>query len=299
MSSILDSDHIKSSSRALLAVLASLWRRRVLLVAIVAIALALGVLLVPHRYTAEAYIRGELFAAPGTVAKDDKTTTAGSMSLDVMRVIETQSRLLQSHQLARRVVQQLGLERLRPLASKRRLLPVSIFGSSVKTSANEMDIAASRLLQGLSVITDPSSYLITVRFSAEDPELAELITQAFVAELLRSANLQRLVERRSLAQGTLSIQLAKFGDKHPSVALAKMQLAATDELLREQMNEAPGALLQSAGDNVTKPTYAPSSRMFTIVILLFGSIATSIGLALWLERGSWWMIFSNYYFERY
>jgi uncharacterized protein involved in exopolysaccharide biosynthesis len=221
------------------------------------------------------------------------------MSLDLMRVIETQSRLLKSHQLARRVVEQIGLERLRSLASKRRLLPASIFGSSVETSADEMDIAASRLLQGLSVINDPSSYLITVRFSAEDPELAELITQAFVAELLRSAKLQKLVEQRSLAQGTLSIQLAKFGDKHPSVALAKMKMAAIDEQLREQMNEASGALLQAAGDNVTKPTHAPSSRLLKIVILLFSSLATGVGVALFLERGRWWAKFCNYYFEHY
>ena len=61
------------------AMLASLWRRKGLVTAIVTAALALGVVAIvfmPPRYTAKAYIRGEFFAAPDTVAKDDQSTTA-------------------------------------------------------------------------------------------------------------------------------------------------------------------------------------------------------------------------------
>ena len=297
MSSNLDSDHIEPSSPVLHAALASLWRRRVLMVAIAAIALALGIiaiLLMPYRYTADAYIRGEFFAAPDTVAKDDESTTAGSMDLDLGRVIETQTRLLLSDQLARRVVQQLGLERLRPLVSKRRLLPPAFFGSAAKAPEDEVGIAATRLLDGLSVENYPRAYLIKVRFSAGDPELAKLIANTFVAELLRSANLQTLFKQRSLAQATLSIQLDKFGDKHPSVAQARMRLAATDALLKEQLKEAPDAILQAAGENVTKAiSGAPSSRTFVIYLLLLGGLVIGIGVALWLERGRWWMLFGQ------
>jgi uncharacterized protein involved in exopolysaccharide biosynthesis len=255
------------------------------MVAIVAIALALGIiaiLVMPHRYTGEAYIRGEFFAAPDTVAKDNATMTSGSLNLDLVRVIETQSQLLQSHLLARRVVQQLGLQRLRPLVS-----------SAAKASEDEMDIAATRLLPGLSVTSDPRSYLITVRFTAADPELAELVTNAFVVELLRSAKLQTLFRQRSLAQDTLSIQLAKFGDKHPAVARARMQLAATDELVKEQLNEGQEAILQAAGEAVTRAISSPSSRKAWIALFLLGGLAMSVGAALWLERGRW-LIYSGY-----
>jgi uncharacterized protein involved in exopolysaccharide biosynthesis len=248
----------------------------------------IAVFVIPARYTAQAYIRGEFFAAPDTVAKDKESTTAGSMNLDLVRVIETQSRLLlESHLLARRVVQQLGLERLRPLASKSRLLPAAFFGSAAKTPGDEVDvdIAATRLLPGLSVTSDPRAYLITVRYSAGDPELAELIANGFVVELLRSANLQTLFKQRFLAQATLSIQLAKFGDKHPSVAQARMRLAATDELLKEQLNEGQEAILQAAGENVTKATSFPSSRKFVIGLFLLSGLAIGVGIALWLERG--------------
>ena len=280
-----NADFVSIEPSYLNAVLASLWRRRILVVAIVAVALALGMIaiqLMPHRYTAEAYIRGEFFAAPGTVAKENDSIVAGSMSLDLVRVIETQSQLLQSHLLARRVVQQLGLERLRSLVS-----------SATKAPADEIDIAATRLLLGLSVTSDPRSYLIIVRFTAEDPELAERVTNAFVVELLRSARLQTLFKQRSLAQDTLSIRLAKFGDKHPSVVRAKMQLAATDQLLKKELNQGQEVILQAAGENVTKAIHFPLSRKAWIVFFLLSGLAIGVGVALWLERDRW-LIYSGH-----
>ena len=133
-----------------------------------------------------------------------------------------------------------------------------------------MDIAAERLLSGLSVTTDPRSYLITVRFEADDPELAELVTTGFVVEILRSARLQMLYKQRSLAQDTLSIRLAKFGEKHPSVAQARMRVVATDELLKQQLNQSQEAILQAAGENVTKATSSPASRKPLIFLFLLG-----------------------------
>ena len=126
MSSALDLDHIGPSSldvgfgEVLHALLASLWRRRLPVGTIVAAALALGIialLVITPSYTPEASIRGG-FVASNAVAKDEDSKGAPSVSLDLMRVIETQSRLLQSQDLARRVVQQLGLERLQPELSK-------------------------------------------------------------------------------------------------------------------------------------------------------------------------------------
>lgn len=278
----IDADYLSRENRSgevLTAMLVSLWRRKWLVVAVIAATFGLGiiaVLVLPHRYSAEAYIRGEFFAAPDTVAKDDESITTGSMDLELGRVIETQSRLLQSYPLARRVVQQLGFERLRPLVS------------SADTPGDEVDTVATKLLGSLSVTNDPHSYLITVRFRAGDPNLAELVTDAFVAELLRSTKLQMLFKQRSLAQETLSIQLAKFGDKHPGVAKARMRLAATDKLLKEEQNAAPEAVLLIAGESVTKAISVRSSPKFVIGLFLLSGLVIGIGLALWLERGRCW-----------
>ena len=281
------------SGQSLLAAVASVWRRKLLVLGIVFTALALGIVAIvamPARYKAQAYIRGEYFAATDTVAKDEVGATAGSLPVDLVRVLETQSRVLQSRLLARRVVQQLGLERLQPLVSKRRLWPASFFGSAVKTPSDEIeaDAAAVTLLDSLSVASDPRAYLLTVQYSAGDRELAELIANAFVAELLRSAKLQTLFKQRSLAQATLSILLAKFGDKHPNVAQTRMRLAATDELLKKQLNEDYAKILQAAGENVTKAVSARSSFNFVIVLFLLGGLTIAVGVALWLERDRWW-----------
>jgi uncharacterized protein involved in exopolysaccharide biosynthesis len=218
------------------------------------------------------------------------------MNLDLVRVIETQSQLLlESHMLARRVVQQIGLERLQPLVSQRRLWLA--FGSAAKNPGNEVDkntgdevdVAAASLLRGLLVTSDPHTYLIAVRYSAGDPELAELVTNAFVAELLRSDKLQTLSKQRSMAEATLAIQLGKFGDKHPGVAQARMRLAATDALFKEQLNQGEEAILQAAGENVTKAvSAAASSTTLVIGLSLLAGLAIGVGIALWLERGRWW-----------
>ena len=241
------------------AAIASLWRRKVLLAGILVVALVLGVAAIfamPVQYAAQAYIRGEFFVAPETIARDDESTTTGSMELDLMRVLETQSQLLlQSHRLARRVVQQLGLERLQPLVSKRPSFLAHFLGSTSQTPGDEVDIAATKLQKGLAVTSDPRAYLLTVRYSDRDPELAERIANSFVVELLRSTHLVALYKQHDLEQSKLSTQLAKFGDKHPAVAQARLRLAATNELIKAELNKSQGAIFRAAGENVTKMQY--------------------------------------------
>jgi uncharacterized protein involved in exopolysaccharide biosynthesis len=291
MSSNLETVNVEYLSREtrseaiLSAMLVGLWRRKWLIVAAIAAAAGLGILAVgvmPQRYAAEAYIRGEFFAAPDVVAKDDESVTTGSADLDLGRIIETQSRLLQSNPLARRVVQQLGFERLHPLVN-----------GSAEAGGDEVDIAAKKLLAGLSVTNDPHSYLLTIRFKAGTPELAETVTNAFVAELLRSATLQTLYKQRSLAEDTLSKQLAKFGDKHPGVAKARIRLAATDAQLEKEHNEAAEAILRSAGENVTKAIAVRASSNLVIAVFLLFGLVIGVGAALWLERNRCWTMLAN------
>ena len=300
MTSNLDSAHFATvpADIGARAMLASLWRHNRLVFGIVAVALVLGILTVvmmPKRYTAEAHIRGE-FLALDTVIKDDKSMGMGSISLDLGRVIQTQSGLLQSHQVALRVVQQIGLERLQPVVSKPGWLPGFSDGSTAKSTGELEDIAAARLLSDLSLRSDPSSYLLTIMYSAGDPQLAVLIANTFAAELLRNAGLQKLSQQRAYAEATLSQTLATFGVKHPKVIDARMKLAATDGLLKEQLSEAPEAILQAAGENATKAIPNPSSRKpaFVIGLLMLVGLVIGIGVSLWLERDGWWQAFSRY-----
>jgi uncharacterized protein involved in exopolysaccharide biosynthesis len=195
------------------------------------------------------------------------------------------------------VVQQLGLEQLRPELSQSHWLPNPFRGNAPSTQADEIDRAATQLLRGLSVTSDPRTYMIEVLYTAREPALADVIANAFVAEFLRSSRLQALSLQRSSAAAALSRQLAIFGDKHPRVVKAEMQLSAADDLLKKQLGESPNVILQNVGQNVTMATAGPSKRSMPLVVgllLLVGLIA-GISAALWLERRRWTETFLRYY----
>jgi uncharacterized protein involved in exopolysaccharide biosynthesis len=276
--------------------LSSLWRRKLLIVAIVATALGLGiiaVLVMPQRYTAEAYIRGAVTASDA-LAKNDEGSSAAIISLDLSRMIETQSLLLRSHQLARRVVEQLGPEKLRSEVGEGGWL--EFYSKRADIPARQEDMAATRLLHGLSVTTDPRAYLITVRYTARDPELADLITNAFVAESLRSIRLQILSQQRSSTQASLSERLVKFGDKHPRVIEKRLGLQAIDSLSEKWQHATHDEILRAAGENVTQAMALPSSPIrFVISLHVLVGVLVGVGVALWLEQGNWWRALSQRY----
>ena len=89
-------------------VCASVWRRKLLVGGITASAVGLGVLavfIIPPSYTSTAFVRGG-FVVSTAVAKDEDSKGGPYVGLDLTRMIETQSSLLHSEELARRVVQQ-------------------------------------------------------------------------------------------------------------------------------------------------------------------------------------------------
>jgi uncharacterized protein involved in exopolysaccharide biosynthesis len=285
--------------------LASLWRRKLLVGAIVAMALALGtiaVFAIPPSYTAEAYIRGG-FVASNVIARDeDKKDGYG---LDLIRVIETQSRMLESYDLAGRVVKQLGLEQLEPELRQSHWLPNNFYASAANISQenrtqDQTQQAITTVLNRLSVSSDPlRTYLITVRYTGTDPALAVTITNAFVAEFVRSSKLQALNQQRASMQTALSEQLVRYGGKHPNAMRAKMRLLAADNLLSEELNRGPEALLESAGQTITKAiaaTPSPNPRLVIGLSLLLG-LLVGIAIALWLERSRWAKSFSHYLLE--
>ena len=285
-----------SERQVQLAMLAGIWRRKLVVLGIVAAALVLGIVtavIMPARYIAQAYVRGELVASDTLPMqlKDGSTgsvSTGSSLNLDAVRVIETQTRLLQTSLLARRVAEQIGLEKLQPL-TKRGWLPDLLNKTRAQSTGDKLDIAAGKLLTGLTVTSDPRAYLITVRYKTGDPDLSVRIANAFVAELLRSSRLQQLFQQRYYLRDQLSNQLGVFGEKHPRVAALKTELATTDDSITRQMSESQEAILSAAGENVTKATNSSSTPAPTFIIGLFllVGLMISIAAALWLERGAW------------
>ena len=294
--SILDSVHSGDTSlgshyeRTLRVTLRLIWRNKLLVLATIAAALVIGIalaLVMPTRYTAEAYVRGDFPDAVTSYGKSDGgAIVAGSLvALDASILVETRSRLLQSQMLARRVVERLGLERIRPLVSDGLFsswLRAKFYGDARAPGYPE-DMAAKRLLDGLSVKTEPRVYLITVRYTAGDPELAALITNAFVVEFLQTTRLRTLSQERDVAERELSADIATLGAKHPKVVEAKMRLEAADAVLKAQLSKTSEEIESIAGGNVSfaQATTVPSSPNppFLIGVALLAGLAGGITIA--------------------
>jgi uncharacterized protein involved in exopolysaccharide biosynthesis len=197
-------------------------------------------------------------------------------------------------------VERLGLEWLRPEIGGGAILSwlqALFYGDSVKTPGYQMDTAAKKLLRGLSVKTEPRAYLIVVRYTASDPERAAMITNSFVTEFLRFTTLQAVSDQRAAAYGTLSAQLATFGEKHPKATEARLRVAAEDALFKAQLAKTPEELRRSAGENVTfaRAVAVPSTPNPPLIIgiaMLLGIIG-GIGLAYWVERGGGAVLLSS------
>lgn len=296
MRSILDSVHVESSSLGfhytgvLRATLITLWRRKLLIVSAMTTALLLGgivTLMTPKRYAANSFIHGG-FTASDLVSAGPGHSGA-TVGFDASQLVETQSRLLQSHQLARLVVKRLGLERLQAMVGASPLsawLHAKFNGDVSENSGYQEDKAATRLLRGLAVRTEPRVYLIVVSYTAGDPAFAALVANTFTAEFLRGVELQRLSEQQALARSTLSTNLATLGEKHPKVREARMRLAAADDLLQAENNKKPEEILRAAGDKITLAQAdavpsGPNPPSILGISLLAGLVA-GLGLAIYL-----------------
>jgi len=273
--------------------LGKLSRHKLLIVVMVATALVSGIiasLTMPQEYTAEAFIREGLAVSDSATAVNG-TSVGRPVAFDASLLVETRSQLFQSHQLARQVVQSLGLERLRPIVGRGRLstwLQRGFYGDATNALEYQVDMAATRLMRGLSVKTEPRVYQIVLRYTAEDPELATAVTNAFVVEFLRTTSLQKLSGQRAAAQAALTENLATLGEKHPKVREARRRLADVEALMKEQPAKTPEDIQKSAGENVTfaEASVIPSSPNPSLIIglALLGGLAAGIGLAYWLER---------------
>jgi uncharacterized protein involved in exopolysaccharide biosynthesis len=245
--------------------LAKVWRSKLLVIASVTFALMLGIalaLMTPKTYTAEAYIR------EGFATKAVPNASGGpAVGVDASVLIETRSRLLQSRQLARKVINRLGMERIGTAVGKSgpfaSWLSSTFYGDAASAPGHDEDIAVERLLHGLSVTTEPRVYGVVVRYSAGNPDLAALITNAFVVEFREAINRQFLSQQRDSAERALSESLATFGQKHPKVMEAKARLQAVDALLTEQSEQRTTEGFDRAAEDgnvsLAQPVTIPSS----------------------------------------
>jgi uncharacterized protein involved in exopolysaccharide biosynthesis len=279
--------------KAVFATVSVLWGQRRLIIKTVALVLALGILIafaLPKKYTGSAYIYDNSSAGFTIQAAQRRE---GSPFIDASLLVETQARIFRSHQLALQVVKLLGLDRLRPELGRNRIWNWLTDGGATRTVAYQEDMAATELLNGLSVTTEPRVYMIAVRYTAHDPVLAADITNAFVVEFVRMTTLQTLSAEVATAYNSLQEQLATHGKRYPAVIAAQSRVSAAQTRLREQQQKTLAEVERSNAENIVyaKASAIPSGPNIPLVIATFLilGLAAGVVLAIRLESGKSWL----------
>ncbi len=217
------------------------------LVAAVAIVAALKVQSLPPVYRATATILVEFGKSQVTSIQD---LYSWSMTSSYEH-LQTQAGILQSHELARRLVRKLGLVKdagavqSAPLAAPwyAKLLPDGFVSHTrvIPPTADERERSAAAAIQGaLSVKPVRNSQLLEVGFESNDPKMAALIPNA-IAELYISADMEARIKARERAMAFLAQQSDELRDK-----VVASEKALQDFRDREQILNVKGVSLAGA-----------------------------------------------------
>lgn len=174
--------------------LATIWRRRRLILGAMAAGLALGILalvVLKKNYTADALI--QLDFGREDQPRSGAAPSAGGPALDAAAIVESEARVLRSRAIARRVVDRLEL-RNDPVFAQ--LLPMTAWFSwfsedETKPAAGtddaiRSDLIALALIRNLTVTNDTRAYLINVAYTSKDAVRSALIVNTFTDEYLRN-----------------------------------------------------------------------------------------------------------------
>ncbi|WP_305671850.1 Wzz/FepE/Etk N-terminal domain-containing protein [Falsiroseomonas sp.] len=191
----------------------SIWRRRYVIVLVVLLALGAAIatlLLMPRTYSSEAVIQLELAHR----ASARPTSASGpTVVLDPSALVQNEARILRGRPLMRSVVEELGLAEQPPapgrLATLISYLPSEMAGQitqlveRLQPSPGGPEAAELRreqairdIVSRLSVSTDNRSYLVSISYRADDPEVAARVANVVAETYLR----REVLERRESAE---------------------------------------------------------------------------------------------------
>jgi uncharacterized protein involved in exopolysaccharide biosynthesis len=161
-------------------------------------------------------------------------------------------------------------------------LQAQFYGEVASTPEFQEDLAARKLLRGLSVKTEPRVYQIVVQYTARDPELSVLIANSFIVEFLQTKTLQTLLQQRDAAERELGAERATLGENHPRAIEAKARLEAADALLIGQLGKTTEEIERAGAGQVifAQAVSVPSSPNPFVSIGLALVVGLGAGVAL-------------------
>src|SRR5665213_1198920 len=199
--------------------LLTVWRRKFMIVAIVAAAVLLAsvalVLVGPH-YTGEALIQLDF-------SREDPPARAGAqpiVSIDAVALVDSAARVIRSRTTASAVVARLGLDRdpnfthepiLWRLLSDGRIL-LGLTG----VTPSPRDLAISTLMGKVAVNHESRSYLISIDIKAADPARAAILANAVAVEYFRGQMVEQLTDEQAAVSRELAQLSSVYGARHPN-----------------------------------------------------------------------------------
>lgn len=279
-------DHYESVT---LDALQALWRQRHIFAATVllTVAAALAILVfLPRYYTAEALIQLD-FARQNAEG-------VPAASVEASALVESDVRYISSRPMTRKVARRFAsangsgdfaqAEYLPQLLGKLRgaFLPETVVTDPVEK-------AAIIIGERLQVVTVTRAYLIAIRFTADSPQMAANVANAFAGEYFSEKHMRDLMRREAEAHQEISRLSATLGEQHPSLLAARERFA----LLRTQLGERndqigglpahpPAGIGFIAAQPVATPS-SPQGRLFLAIALLLGGVL-GVGAAWFGER---------------
>lgn len=277
--------------------LAILWARKLLISAIVGVALVLqsiALVLLGPRYTGEAMIQLSF-------TREEPATGARSQAiaaLDAAAVADSKVRLIRSRATASAVVTRLELDKdpsftRLPLSWQVFSTVRSAFGLAQPVPSNQ-DLAINYLLEDMAVNNEPRSYLISISFTTPDPQRSAQLANTVAVEYLRGQLVQQLSESYAAIEREVGELASVYGVNHPSYlgGRAKLQrLQARLTALREGTSDEDLSKLV-VGQSLIPADQAviPSGPKILLMLGLAGGVAlvAAAWLALLLSRRRSW-----------
>lgn len=247
------------------------------LLAAAAVACAVHLLKAP-RYNATAVLQLDL----KTLELAPKGSASTTMT-DASYLVESNMRLLQSDEIARRVVERLGLEKFSDTTAI-----AASSNTSTPARPSPVDLATARLLSSLVIKNDARTYLISIGATARDPQTAALIANTYASEFLQYLEVRRLADAVTIARRTATDLAVTLGQKHPLMMRAQSQLAEAAAKMEAAKKVVPAAGEQELADNAqvipARSSTIPSGPRFLLVL----AIALLTGALLWVAMVNLW-----------
>lgn len=280
-------DYYESVTLDLLRVL---WRRRLLICATVLVTLAAAMTLLaalPRRYTAEALIQLDF-------VRQNPGVTAPAAAVEASALVESDVRYISSRPMTRRVARRFvsadaGVKIAKPegLAGLLGALRQAVLPETIVT--DPLEKASIEIEKRLRVANVTRAYLISITFTADTPQKAADVANAFAQEFFTERLLQELVRREAEAHQEVLKFSAIYGGQHPLLLAAQERFALTQSQLEEERQRLratpsvpPAGIAFIAAQPVQTPS-SPKGKLFLAFALLLGG-AFGVGAALVADR---------------